>query len=229
MVTAFLFSCKKSNEEQEKRITKCSQSGEYDYLDNYKIDSLCTSELCSKYLEIWKELFKEKNNLNDDYFINHIQLCESEVNPWKNGISFRICYKIGVEWAIAYACDQFIIKINKDNHYYPALDLPRDEYLSKEKIRIAVENRAFSSNMTNLSHSDHLKFTSMGNAMSSLIKTANVNTLCMNMIYIDKTSGNITLEAWAEYENEENSCIRGSIDLITGKAEVTDTPCYIIN
>ena len=69
----------------------------------------------------------------------------------------------------------------------------------------------------------------MESALNSLIYAAEVNTFCMSEMYVDKTTGNLMLEAWAEYENEENSCIKGQIDLINGDTEITDTPCVIFN
>lgn len=221
----FILSCER---ESQKRTTTCVQPDKYDYLDSYYLDSsLCATDTCIKYLEIWKELLIEKNNLSQHFFDNNIQLVKSKTNKWDDGVSFRICYKLTVEWAIAYNCDNFIIKIDKDNNLYPALDLPRDTLLSKDEIGIAVGNRAFSSNITELSNSDDLKYSSMENALNTLIDYANVNELCYGEIYINDTTGNLTLSANAEYENENNSCIEAHIDLIDEKKVVNDQPCWI--
>jgi len=69
----------------------------------------------------------------------------------------------------------------------------------------------------------------MDNALNHLIEAANVNTLCTSRIYLHDKNGHIMLEAWAEYENEENSCIQGLIDLISGETKVVDSPCMIID
>lgn len=220
----FLPSCK---EKIQERTVACTQSGDYHYLDNYIAGSLSTSDLCQQYQAIWKELFMEKNNLSESYFQNHIILSNSAMNTWNDGVSFSICYKVKIGWAIAWECDQFIVKINKDKLYYPALNLPRDQYLSKDDIRIAVNGRAFSSDIIKLSNVEDLKYNSMNNALSELIKAANINTLCSGMIFIDKSTGNLTLQAGAKYDNEDNSCIQGEIDLITGITKVQDTPCAI--
>jgi len=221
----FVLSCERNS---QKRTTTCVQPDKYDYLDSYNLDSsLCTTDTCIKYLDIWKELLIEKNNLSQDFFDNNIQLVKSKTSRWNDGISFRICYKLTVKWAVAYNCDKFIIKINKENNLFPTLDLPRDTLLSKDEIRIAVENRAFSSNITELSNSDDLKYSSMENALTTLIDYANVNKLCYGEIYINDSTGNLTLSASAEYENETNSCIEGHIDLINGHKVVNDQPCWI--
>ncbi|MFA5297887.1 MAG: hypothetical protein WC389_06725 [Lutibacter sp.] len=209
------------------RQTTCLQPGDYDYLDNYKIDSMCSSDACTEYLTIWRELLAEKNNLSQDFIDSHIELCQSEIQSWADGISFSVCYKFKIGWAIAYNCDQFIIKINADNTSYPSLDLPRDTYLSKEKIKIAVDNRAFSSYITKMTNTNDLKFISMESALNDLIEYSDVNMLCLNRVIINDDTGNLTLEASAQYENEENSCIQGTIDLISGDKNVNETPCWI--
>jgi hypothetical protein len=220
----FLASCK--DKIQERTVT-CIQSGDYDYLDQYSAGSLCTSDICTQYQAIWKELFMAKNSLSESYFQDHILISNTAVNSWNDGISFSICYKVKIGWAIAWECDQFIIKINKDKYYYPTLNLPRDQYLSKDEIQIAVDGKAFSSHIIKLSNAENLKFNSMNKALDELIRAANINTLCSGMIFIDESTGNLTLEAGAQYENEQNSCIQGRIDLINGSTSVTDTPCAI--
>jgi len=209
------------------RQTTCVQSGDYDYLDNYKTDVMCTTNSCIEYLAIWKELLIEKNNLSYDFVDSHIELSESEIYSWADGISFRVCYKFKIGWAVAYNCDQFIIKINADNTTYPTLDLPRCTYLSKEKIKIAVANRAFSSNITKMTNTNSLKFVSMESALNNLIAFSGINALCMNQIILDSATGNLVLEASAQYENELNLCIQGKVDLISENKEVNDTPCWI--
>ena len=67
----------------------------------------------------------------------------------------------------------------------------------------------------------------MDNALQDLIGYSGVNQLCLNMITINDDNGDLILEASAQYENEENSCVIGTIDLITGDKEVKDTPCWI--
>ena len=227
LVLLVLFVFSSCDKEKQIRTTTCNQPVDYEYLENYKVDTMCSSDLCIEYFNIWKDLIKEKNNLSQDFIDTHIEYCYSEINSWADGISFRICYKFKVDWAIAYNCDQFIIKIHADNTHYPTLDLPRDTYLTKEKVKIAVDNRAFSSDIIKMSSIDKIKYTTMDNALQDLIGYSGVNQLCLNMITINDDNGDLILEASAQYENEENSCVIGTIDLITGDKEVKDTPCWI--
>jgi hypothetical protein len=145
------------------------------------------------------------------------------MDNWNEGVSFRICYKIQMDWAIAYGCDKFMIRINSESNLYP--ELPRNEYLSKDEIRFAIDQNRFYTRIGSVSNSD-INFSSMNDALNKLIEDANVNTLCVSEIYVDEITGNLILEAWAEYKNKENSCVNGKINLVSGDTEVTDTPCY---
>jgi hypothetical protein len=193
--------------------------------DSYPIGTMCTTDTCATYQSIWKALFMEKNHLTESYFNSHIELSSSSINVWNDGRSFSICYKIKLGWAEAYNCDQFMIKIDKSNQFYPAINLPRDTYLSKDQIRLEIDGNAFSSFITKLSNVESLKFNSLDNAVKILTAKAKVNTLCARIIFVDNTTGNLVLEADAQYDNEVNSCIQGRADLITGATTVSEVPC----
>ena len=212
---------------EQLRTTDCTNTGVYDYLNHYEPGTLCNADTCVVYQSVWKDLFLEKNNLTESYFTNHIELCNSTVGNWDDGVSFNICYKIRLGWAIAYMCDQFIIKIDKDNQLYPALDVPRGTYLTKDQIRSVINFKAFSSQITKLSGTEILKYNTMDSALKELIHKAKVNTLCLRNITINSSNGNLTLVAGAQYNNEVNSCIYATIDLITGETAISDGPCYI--
>lgn len=219
----FIFTaCADNNQFRE---TACTQ--ENTFPEDRAFGSLCSDELCTEYLAIWKELIMEKNNLSQDFFDSHIELVRSEIHSWEKGVSFSVCYNFNVGWATAFNCDQFIIKIDADNSFFPALDLPRDTYLTKDKIKLAVDNRAFSSEIIKIANVDNIKFSTPDNALSDLIEFSGVNQLCLNGITINEDNGHLILQAYAQYVNEFNSCIQGTIDLITGDKNVNDAPCLI--
>ncbi len=187
----------------------------------------CSTELCNQYFPIWKELFQEKNNLNEDFMDTHITIHKTSTTNWKKGISFRVCYEVKFDWARAYNCDSFIINITADDKYYPLLDLPRETDLTKDKIRIAIENRAFSSELTRLDNTGEIAYSTQEAAMKDLIDASEVTTLCVRQIKVDYKSGHLILSAYAQYEGEENSCILGKLDLITKTKDISDMPCFI--
>ena len=226
VLLTILISCTKHTEKAGQSVT-CIQFSDYNERYKWINDSPGKNDTCIIYQAIWKELFLEKNNLSQKYFDDHIILCSSTWGAWDDGISFNICYKIKIDWAIAYNCDQFIIKIKKGNNLYPALILPRDTLLSIDDIRIALNNAAFSSSMLLLSNDEILKFNSNKSAMDNLIYASNLNTLCFNDIYIDRFTGHMMIGAYALYVNKSNSCVQGFLDLINGKSTFENIPCTI--
>lgn len=229
LLSFFMFySCGKNGGKPGKdkhKITICIPGDPYAYLNQYHIDSICTSDLCKKYQIIWKDLFLKKNNLTDSFFDKHIQLMQSSISNWDDGVSYNICYRIHSDWAIAYNCDQFIINI-KDTVKNLDTNLPRDEYLSEDDIKVVLHKRIHSSRILNLSDSTALKYPSMQDALQNLILAANVTTLCMGRVYINNL-GHLTLEASAQYADKDNACITASLDLVTRITTTKDGPCQI--
>jgi hypothetical protein len=221
---ASLWSCDKEN--QERKVT-CVQQDEYDYLDGFKIDTMCTSDICTQYLSIWKELIQEKNNLSQEFLDTHIELCYSKLHSWRDGISFKVCYKLQIGWAIVYTFDKFIIKINAENLHYASLDLPRGTYLTKDKVKVVVDNRVFGSRIKKITNANDLQYLNMESALNDLIEFSGVNILCLSRIELDDDTGNLILEAYARYVNEENLGIKGTVDLISGEKDVHDRPWII--
>lgn len=219
-----LFSCEPV-EVMEPRETACSG-----FLSEYPVDRgeerICTDDICSKYLAIWMDLIKEKNDLSQEFVDSHIELHRTSLNSWKDGISFRVCYNIQIDWAVTYSCDKFIIKIDPANSQYPAIPLPRNTELTKEQVEIAIEKGAFSSSLANISNATQILYPSFDDALSDLIEYSPVNTLCFTKISLDKKEGNLLFEAKAEYINEENSCIYGTANLTTGEMDTYDSLCY---
>jgi hypothetical protein len=211
----------------EKQTVSCTKTDNYEYLYNYPDATLCTESLCIEYQDIWKELFMEKNAITKDYFNKHIELKNSCIEDWNDGTSFRIGYYVKVNWAIAYNEDQFIVKIKAGNTLYPALNIPRGTYLTKENIKTVVNAQAFSSDIIKLTPIKTLKFTTINNAIRFLTQKANVNTLCIKRIYIDKFTGHLTLESGAQYDNEGNKCIYANLDLFNNETTISDAPCWI--
>ena len=226
LVLLFLLLSCNSFQEERPRQTACIQPDGFDYLDTGS-GSICTSENCTKYQAIWKELIQEKNNLSQDFIDTHFEVRRTSINAWRSGNSFRACYRFSMGWAIAFNCDQFIFNIDADNTHYPALDLPRGTDFTKEEVRLAVDNRAFSSEITKMSSTTTLQFSSVDEAIDDLTKFSGVSKLCLDRVSLHRDTGNLTLQASAQDESQVNACVKGSIDLISGEQEVRDEPCAI--
>src|ERR1035437_1301958 len=80
-----IFSCSKPDDHLTSDCSHFSQSSTPIVCDG----SICQSDTCQTYFGIWKEIFLAKNQMNQEYFDNHITLCNT--GTFKNtqqGISF---------------------------------------------------------------------------------------------------------------------------------------------
>jgi len=104
-----IYACSKTDDRQ-KELLKCDCSA---YLAPSEpvtcSGTLCQSDTCQTYFSIWKELLLSRNQMSQDYFNSHITPCNTSIDKWNDGITFRISYKVKIEWAEVLLGDQFII------------------------------------------------------------------------------------------------------------------------
>jgi len=193
---------------------------------------ICQSDTCQTYFNIWKRLFLSKNEMSGDYFDNHITLCSSTVHKWAEGSSFEIFYKVKVGWAEYRLLDKFIIYIA--SNLYPGLDIPRNVLLSESQISTVLNSGYFSSKMSKITPVSELKYSSDREAMKALINASYVDTFCFGSVSWPQKSfdkyfvGHPYFKASGVLNWEDNKCIEGSIDLITGETNIQENICYIL-
>lgn len=209
------------------RPVTCEMPEDYNYLDYYEKwrEPICTTELCSIYTAIWKELKIEQSTLTEPYFDNHFKIVSSEIVTGSKSDYFQIGYRVQNDWAIAEGGDRFIIKIAEGATDFPEIGLPKGDYLIKEEIAAAVDYAGFNSWIQNIPKTGPLKFSTREEALRTLISAANVDTMCFYRVTLSISSGTLTLNAYAQYADAENECIEGDIDLITGGVLIWDKKC----
>jgi Ataxin-1 and HBP1 module (AXH) len=193
---------------------------------------LCQSDSCQTFFNIWKDLFLSKNQMSQEYFDDHITLCSTTIHIWAEGTSFEIFYKVKIGWAEYRLLDKFIFYIASS--LYPGLDVPRNVLLSKSQIETVLNGNYFGSKMSKIIPADELKYTSETDAMKALIYASHVDTFCIGSVSypqksFDKyTVGHPYFIASGVLNWNDNKCIEGSIDLITGETYIKEQICYII-
>jgi hypothetical protein len=193
---------------------------------------LCQSDSCRTYFNIWKEIFLSKNQMTQIYFDDHITLCSSTIHKWNDGTSFEIGYKIKIGWAEYKLYDQFIIYIA--SNLYPGLNVPRYVLLSKSQIETVLNGNYFSSKLGKITPVTELRFSTELDAMNALIHAANVDKFCFGSVSFPQRSlgkytvGHPYFNASGVLNWNDNKCIEGTIDLLTGETYVTEDICFIL-
>ncbi len=148
--------------EDAKRIVTCFQPEDFYYLDyyDYSHDTLCTTELCSTYTAVWKDLKIDRTTVIKPYFDRHFEIISTSISSGTSSNQFSVGYRIQNEWAIAYGADFFVIRIGKETTDFPEIGLPRDTFLSSVQISALLDNKGFNSKIYNTPKTGPLKYAS---------------------------------------------------------------------
>ena len=220
-----IHSCYWPEKEELPHKTTCTEAGDYDYLEDEWYDSICTTQLCSTYTAIWKELFMQENKMTEAYFEKHISNISSEIWHGYKGAYLHLCFWVQNDWAIAEGCDRLIIYLTGENNDFLDINLPKNQYLSLEELQQAVQHRAYGARIIKAPKTGPLRYESKEEALDVLIQEAQVETMCFVRVYLSPHLGTLTLEAYGRYEGKENACVEGTLDLITGYMDIDDVTC----
>ncbi|MGB0884892.1 MAG: hypothetical protein ACPGR5_00545 [Chitinophagales bacterium] len=202
-------------------FTNCSK-------ENY---SVCESNLCLEYETIWKKLFKEKNNMSEKYFTEHVNILSTNITQWNSGENFNIVYNISIDWANIKVTDQFLIKKSAEENIFSDLNLPDNKYLNEEEIKRTINLLAFSSKLTIVKPINNLKFDSKASAKSYLKKNLEFRNPKFNEPFYKSIkwtfipNGNPFISGGGIINNSNNECYKFEMDLVTGKIKQYTTAC----
>jgi hypothetical protein len=97
-----------------------------------------------------------------------------------------------------------------------------------------LDGNYFSSQLCKITPVNELKYSSAEDAMKALIHASNVDTFCLGSVSFPQRSlnmysvGHPYFIASGVLNWDENKCIEGSIDLITGGTNINQDICYIL-
>jgi hypothetical protein len=226
-----IFSCSKTED-----LLKVDCSHSFGYPPGVTCSgSICQSDTCNNYLDIWKELFLTKNQMTEQYFNNHITLCNTAVYKYANqGIQFEITYKFSVDWFETSFEEGFMIWIFPSYlQNNPTVNLPGETLLSKDQISNIINNPFFGYAIHTISPIDHLRYSSKQEAIYSMARTAGVKDMCVSTLSIQYMNidnpplGHPILEASAVLNWDENRCVSGIMDLSTDYLKTDSLACII--
>jgi Ataxin-1 and HBP1 module (AXH) len=226
-------------------IFSCSKTHDYLKIDcsDYPVipsqvscnGSICQSDTCKTYLGIWKELFLSKNQMTEEYFDNHISICNTATYKYANqGIQFELAYKLTIDWFETTFEEGFMIWLLPSYlQSNPTVNLPGNTLLSKNQISANINNPFFGYAIHDISSINHLNYSSRQEAIRTMAHAAGVNDLCSSTLSVQYQNvdnpaiGHPILSASTTLNLEENKCVSGIMDLATDYVKVQEQVCII--
>jgi hypothetical protein len=213
----FIFSCSKT---VDRKTADCSQYNDIVPPPLVCSGAICQSDTCITYFNIWKELFLAKNQMTEEYFNNHITMCNTSTYKVPDqGMQFDLAYKFKIDWFETKFEENFMIWLTPlylQNN--PDINLPVNALLSKDQISQNVGNPFFATPMNTISPIDHIHYSSRQQAILAMATAAGVNDMCTSNLSIQYMNvdnppiGHPVLTASATVNQEENKCVSGEMD-----------------
>jgi hypothetical protein len=165
-----------------------------------------------KYFEIWKQIFKERNNINNSYFNNHITIGDYGIRSEPGGDYFVITYYVNIDWAV--------VEMNEEQIIRPSVSLIR---LDKEFV-----SQRSSNNYKKITTIDSLAFETYEDSLR-FIKEETKKQEAIGYeykygVYDPKPWGNGNL--YMNFQSKTgNNCSKGELNLYTKEIKFWDATC----
>jgi hypothetical protein len=181
-------------------------------------------------------MFLSKNQMTEEYFDNHITICNTATYKYANqGIQFELAYKFSIDWFETKFEEGFMIWLFPSYlQNNPAVNLPSDVLLSKDQIRSNINNPFFGYAIHAIFPINHLNYSSRQEAIKVMAHAAGVNDMCESTLSIQYQNidnppiGHPVLTAYGALNWNENKCVSGIMDLATDYLKVENNACLIL-
>ncbi len=195
----------------------------------YKINQTPDS-LTQYYLGVWQREFIRRNHIDDATFQTKIRFVSGNLISWREGVSFRIDYTYQQDWLTVYHYEQLRVNYDPATTASYAITVPRGVYLKEGQL---LFREPWDENTEPINLNSKLAFSSCEAACSALRTKTKASVLNPDRISffvpgtIPRIPGDPYLFSYGTIDSAGNRCIQGQINLVTGNAQATETPCYI--
>jgi hypothetical protein len=182
-----------------------------------------------RYLAIWENIFKEQNNINDEYFNSHIKIQSSEITQWNEGESLRVTYQVTIGWAIINVSDSILVKVS-ENSVLANLVTP-NQYLEQSDVKKLIDNKVYSE-ITKINPLTSLKFEKYEDAVNAFKEEASQKIEVRSISFyvpgnVPRVDGNPYFIGFGVIDEAENKCIKGNFNLVTGEVKSWEDACIV--
>ena len=224
ITTVTVFSCSKKS---------CEKNDHCNFDTNFTINgNVLSQSQQEKYLEIWKTLFMEKSNMSESYFNKHITKYIITSDKWNAGISFGVNYIMHIDWVDIKCSDAFLVKMNSSYDSYEYLNIPRDVYFDKDQIEFNIDSKV-DSEISYFNLLEKLKYKNCTELRTAIIDSSGYEGAKVGRASyyvpgkLPREDGDPYVIITGVVSQQNNKCLRGHINLITGEYKVWEDACLI--
>ncbi|MCX6723141.1 MAG: hypothetical protein NT094_03685 [Candidatus Staskawiczbacteria bacterium] len=201
-----------------------------------KYVSSAPADITKKYFPVWKKLFMEKNNINENYFNKYILVKDTgistdqsrQLSPTNRGREyFEVLYNIKVDWIEFCNADNLVIRKKDYQEYLSIEEFIKEEQDAEETFQkvssfIPIEKAPMSFN-------EAVKKLQQINSDAAYLKPVYLS-LGFGSPSWDKehiANGGVLLYGRGTINFKDNQCVDGYFNIVTGKGSTTRYPCWI--
>jgi hypothetical protein len=217
LVLIFAFSCKKD------------KSNSNQAPNNVCMDSSTTAT----YLDFWKSEFLIRDTMTSAYFNSHISQIKASANCYNSGISFRVDYKVTIDWAVIDDYNQFIVELYSSEPAYQYLNIPRDQFLGTSVLQTILNNSVEGSYIGYVKSITSLPYSSNAIAIQAFQDSVGSSVILPQSISyyvpgkLPHKDGYPYFLGFGTINDSLNQCIEGYFNLVTGQSHSDTTVCRI--
>jgi hypothetical protein len=184
------------------------------------------------YLDFWKTEFLKRNSMSPTYFDAHISQIEPSANCWNSGITFRVSYRVTIDWAEIDNYDEFIVKLYPSDAY-KYLNIPRDTFLDASQMQVILDKEIWFSAIGPVNPITSLKYGSYNDAVKAFRDSVKSGVIFPDRIsyfvpgHLPRKNGNPFFLGSGTIDRSLKRCIQGNFDLATGKSSADTTACVM--
>lgn len=191
-------------------------------------------ELVERYLDYWKNYVMSRSGMDESTFDNRIRNIRPSANDWNSGVSFRVDYIYRQDWLRVHHSDEILVKVGYDASYFPQHSVPRDRFLSEDWFQYLADSQVFNSHILrlNIPRLDSIAYQHCGSAIAAFQEKTGYPQMRTDELsfYVPgkfpRIDGDIYLLGRGTLSRQDNRCLKGWLNLVSGEAEAREDVCW---
>jgi len=189
-------------------------------------------ELRERYVAVWKEIFAEQQHLSVQELERSVAITRQQIDRSVNGTSLSLEYNIKVDWATVGGLGDLLLRVDPADSSPALRKLPADRWLEPaEAAALARATPATRPAEGPLPLGKHLKFPSRAAAVAVLAGTYRASFAkdagTIELARPQWPAKDLYLTARGTIDEKRNECLDVVLNLVTGVAVRTKTPCGV--